>query len=197
MRTKKRTRTIVTLVLIICCIASNTNSYIVEDILIDPNQFRQLISDVLFHLSLDLGEPRIHSIAAVELLMLTAAHESHLGSYLEQVNGGHALGVFQIEKETYGDLYYNYLRFRPYTSEQISKYRSQNMKSETDLKGNILYQVAIARLLYWRISEPLPRFNDINGLAVYWKTHWNTNKGKGTVEKAVADYKRYVLDREV
>ena len=44
----------------------------------EPDQLRELISDVLKAM-------KMYSEAAVELLMLTAAQETHCGRYIKQV----------------------------------------------------------------------------------------------------------------
>ena len=73
----------------------------------DARQFRECI----IRPTLRALEPEIpHSLVAEELLMLTAAHESHLGTYLKQ-KGGPALGIYQMEPATYRDLHENFLRF--------------------------------------------------------------------------------------
>jgi hypothetical protein len=37
-------------------------------------------------------------------------------------------------------------------------------------------------MVYWRRPEQLPVADDISALAAYWKTHYNTPKGKGKIE---------------
>ena len=44
------------------------------------------------------------------------------------------------------------------------------------------YATTIARLIYWRVPRPLPAASDLEGLAAYWKAHYNTAAGRGTVE---------------
>ena len=39
----------------------------------------------------------------------------------------------------------------------------------------------MARLKYWRVSQPLPE--TLDGMARYWKTYYNTPKGAGTEDK--------------
>jgi hypothetical protein len=48
----------------------------------------------------------------------------------------------------------------------------------------------MARLHYRRVSEPFP--STIKGLAYYWKDHYNTAKGKGTVEDFLKKWDKYV-----
>jgi hypothetical protein len=64
----------------------------------DTTQFYQLIKTVLINF-----DPFLASLNAIQLLMGTAAQESHLGTYLKQINGP-ALGVFQMEPNTEIDI---------------------------------------------------------------------------------------------
>jgi hypothetical protein len=60
-----------------------------------------------------------------------------------------------------------------------------------ELEGNILFQIAIARMKYLRAPGALPAADDLPGLAAYYKRHWNTPLGAATVEAAMANYRRY------
>lgn len=147
---------------------------------INNRQLRDIITEVL-------TEVDLHSDAAVELLMLTAAQESHLGTYLKQIGNGPALGIFQMEPATEEDIFRNYIQFRPKYKELITRYTTID---GNDLRDNFAYQIIMARLHYRRVKESLPDAEDIEGLARYWKDHYNTRLGKGSVEEAVENYRR-------
>jgi hypothetical protein len=149
----------------------------------DPQQFRGLVIDVLKELGLEIP----YSDVAVELLMLTAAHESLMGTYLRQVKGP-ARGVFQMEPATEQDIYDNYLAFKPNLAHLVLGFRMQQTDIP-DLESNLAYQIAMARVHYYRVPEPLPKSSDPVKLAEYWKKYYNTHKGKGKVEDAVKHYK--------
>ena len=51
-----------------------------------------------------------------------------------------------------------------------------------DLETNDLYACAMCRIHYQRVREPLPDADDLEGQAAYWKAHYNTPLGAGTVE---------------
>lgn len=51
-----------------------------------------------------------------------------------------------------------------------------------NLITDLAYATAMARLVYYRRPEPLPEAHDLDGLARYWKAHFNTDLGAGTVE---------------
>jgi hypothetical protein len=152
-----------------------------EDDKMNREQLRMLIRSVL-------QELQLYSEDAEEQLMLTAAVESNLGEYIAQV-GGPAQGIFQMEPATEGDIWNNYLRYKQHLAEKIKALAGE---SAYRLRGNLIYQIAMARVHYLRVSEPLPSRHDVEGLAQYWKDHYNTFKGKGTVEKAVEKYEVYV-----
>ena len=59
---------------------------------------------------------------------------------------------------------------------------------------NLRYQIAMARLYYWTRPGSLPNRYNVEAMARYWKQHYNTRFGKGTVEKAVKDYNDYVKE---
>lgn len=128
----------------------------------------------------------LYSEAAEELLMLTAATESLCGKYLHQV-GGPALGIYQMEPATCHDIYDNYLKYRPEIAKKVALFGG----SYRDLPGNLYYATAMARVHYLRRPEPLPSASDVQALANYWKQHFNTHLGAGTVEKAIEKYRKY------
>lgn len=73
----------------------------------DYNQFRELVVEpTLFY----ANEVIPYTEEAVDLLMMTAAHESNGCSYIKQINGP-ALGVYQMEPSTEADIWDNYLEF--------------------------------------------------------------------------------------
>lgn len=123
--------------------------------------------------------------SAEELLLGTAAQESNCGEYIVQVGNGPALGLYQMEPPTFEDIFklvvpkINSLDFDiPYTAGA--------------LVWDMRLSTIMCRLQYWRFEETLPKYNDIVGLAKYWKKYYNTVKGKGTVEEFVESYEYYI-----
>ena len=147
----------------------------------DKDQLRSLIERVL-------RDSGLYSESAVELLMLTAATESNLGQFIRQKGGGPALGIFQMEPSTYLDIWNNYIKYGKCKNIKYMYYEHGSANIEWDMKHAIL----MARVHYLRVSEPLPPADNIVALAGYWKKYYNTKLGKGTVDKAVSKYKRYV-----
>lgn len=134
----------------------------------------------------------MNSKSAVNLLLGTAAQESRLGEYLHQINGP-ALGIYQCEPNTLDDIFNKYLRHRKELLKKVLKLSALGLTRSKNAEGNLYYATAIARIHYYRVFEPLPSSDDIEGLANYWKKYYNTEKGKGTTEEFINNYKRYVL----
>lgn len=151
----------------------------------------QLKKHIIWPVLEDLG---LDSESAVELLVLTAATESHMGKYIKQVRGP-ACGIYQMENATHDDIWANFLNYKSDLASRVRKWDltgSFPYDNTYQLVGNLYYATAMARVLYLRFDEPLPKHDDIEGLAKYWKKYWNTPLGAGTVEKAVKDYETYV-----
>ena len=148
---------------------------------ISKHDVRDLIEETL-------KEANLFSREAVELLMLTAAVESQMGTYLKQRGGGPAKGIFQMEPATHDDIWNNFIQFRP----KIAEYLTGDYEvayAPDEMVWNLKYAIIMARIHYLRVSSPIPR--DIDDMAAYWKKYYNTYKGKGSIEKAITAYKIY------
>ena len=150
-------------------------------------QFRQLIVKTI-------GEQRLYSKAAVNLLLGTAAKESDFGTYLRQLGGGPARGAFQMEFATEKDTWVNYLYLgRAKRREAI--YEISGVRSYLNngaMEWNLAYQICMARIHYRRIPEPFPAHDDIEGLGRYWDIHWNRNPEKGTVKQFIEKWDQFI-----
>jgi hypothetical protein len=131
----------------------------------------------------------LHSKAAENLVMGTAAQESHL-KYVKQIKGP-ALSIFQIEPATYLDYWDNYLDL-PGKSKLKEKILKALDVDDQPLHDRLVYDLRMGaimcRIHYRRIRAPLPRFNDIKGMAEYWKKYYNTKYGRGTVDEFIQNY---------
>lgn len=126
-----------------------------------------------------------HSLAAEELLLGTALAESNLKAR-RQFGDGPARGLFQMEPATHDDLWANYLKFRPQLGAAVRLFIGQARPSADLLEFNDAYACAMARTLYLRVPKAVPAEGDLPGQAAYWKQHYNTPGGKGTVEHYLA-----------
>lgn len=154
-------------------------------------QFRHLIVRPTLR-KLDVFSNIPYSLSAEILLLGTAATESRFGSDLKQI-GGPALGIYQIEPATLESIKEDYLSYRPMTRQAAEQFASPE-PWRRQLITSLTFASVIARLVYWRRPEAMPHHDDLQGLANYYKQHFNTPAGKGSPEKFIADYQKYVLN---
>lgn len=158
-----------------------------------PHQFRKLIRDVLAQFATRASVGSFYSEDAVELLMLTAAQETHLGKYLWQVKGP-ALGVFQMEPNTYNDIWGNWIMYRQNILDALNDmYGGSGVPWELKMKADLVYQIIMARIFYLRVPAALPAKDNALDMAHYYKKWFNTHLGKATPEEAFKNYNRFAF----
>lgn len=160
--------------------------------MIDVGDFRELVvRPALGHLAPFASAMR--SAAAENLLIGTALVETRLAAIRQQgiEPARAALGPFQMEPATCADLWDRYLARRPELRELVSATTVPGQPPTGQLAWNWLHAAAMARVLFWRVVEPLPAADDVEGLGAYWKRHWNTELGAGTVARFVLVYRRF------
>ena len=168
-----------------------------SDMGINPAHFREfVVRPVLKHL-----DPEIpYSEVAEELIMLTVAHESDMGTYLRQHPKGPARSVYQIEKATFEWLV-SYLE-QPSQAKLGSKIHRMSASAAVtgiepefeELVWNLALATAFARLRYWVAPDPLPVDKaDVNGLARYWGRFYQATSNPVKIAEAIRDYKKFVL----
>jgi hypothetical protein len=160
--------------------------------MIDFNQFKEhVVIPTLKYLDSEIP----YSEEAVDLLMLTCAHESRGGTYLRQkgMTGTEgAFGVYQMEVATHEDIWFNYIEYRVLT-EKLMEALLVDVRATVGqpLITNLAYATAMARVHYWRVAEALPSKDDTNYLSKlgdYAKKYYNTELGKATNSRYVIDY---------
>lgn len=129
----------------------------------------------------------------LNLVLGTAAQETGL-QYLAQYPVGPALGPHQIEPATHDDLLDNFVAFRPELKHVLDSLAAPGVPRDTQLIWNLAYSTAICRLILYRSPEPLPLRADPALLGAYWKAHYNTAGGAGTVDEFVSNFARYIGD---
>ena len=92
----------------------------------------------------------------------------------------------QGHSATLRDLTANWLPRRPKLAEGLRLFTVPHGALDDQLIWNLAYAGAVARLIYYRRPEPLPRADDLSALAAYWKAHFNTTAGKGTPADFIA-----------
>jgi hypothetical protein len=136
---------------------------------------------------------RFYSQDAVILIAATIAHESLMGRYHKQLNNGVALGICQIEPNTEKDIWRNYLKYKPAIRLLIHKYYGVIDSRPYLLLDSDEYSILMCRIHYYRVKESIPDQANIEILAEYWKKHYNTVKGKGTIEEFIAHFNTFLL----
>ena len=132
---------------------------------------------------------------AVALLLGTCAQETQLGRYLIQTSIGFkgGIGIYQIESTSYHDVWESCVENSPSMRAKIMIHLGYTGKPKPERMASDLALASImCRLYYLRIKEPIPKEDDIEGLARYWKKYYNTVKGKGTVDQFVGNYNQWV-----
>lgn len=128
----------------------------------------------------------LQSLDAERLLIGTALVESRL-HYLQQVRGP-ACGVFQMEPATHDDIWRNFLAFKPLLAKRVRRLMFDGMEPIEQMRCNMAYAVAMARVHYFRVKESLP--SDPAGQAAYHKKYYNTVLGKTDVSESLEYFKQ-------
>ena len=133
---------------------------------------------------------------AEELVYLTGLTESGY-DYIRQLGDGPAVSFFQVEPATAHDICVNYLKYRGNRRKNFCKatklpedavMTSYKQYWADLLWYNIAAGILFCRLKYYRVPEPIPE--DLEGMAAYWKEHYNTVGGKGSVKHFLESAKR-------
>lgn len=144
-----------------------------------------------------LNDYGLHSDSAVNLILGTIAQESAFGTYIKQLGGGPALGICQMEPSTHEDIWKNYIKYRKELYEELKQefgviddvILCNFIKPDPIVMTyNLRYSIIMCRIHYLRQKPALPQYNDIPGLAQYWKKFYNTPLGKGTEQEFIDNY---------
>lgn len=127
---------------------------------------------------------------SANLVLGTIAQESAFGKYRKQLGNGPALGICQMEPNTFNDIINNYLKYHKDIEEKIKLICHLNVLNSIDLISNDKLSICMCRVHYLRVKESIP--NTIEGYAYYWKRYYNTIKGKGTEEEFIKNYNKYI-----
>lgn len=125
----------------------------------------------------------MHSPAAEDLVMLTAAVESALGRFVRQHPTGPALGWCQMEPFTHTDLWESYIRHKVDLARMLAAmvpdchwHSGDAMPRHEALIGNFLYSAAMARVRYRPAKPALPEAGDWPALADYWDRYYQRDR---------------------
>lgn len=156
--------------------------------MLNITQFRELI------IKSTLNDLMLYSKDAEELLVFTCAVESNGGTYLKQLKGP-ALGIYQMEPQTYNDLWQNNLRNDGRLMLILfSNFNISNVPSEDCMIYDLRFATAMARLFYKRIPEKLPAFDNVDAIWSYYKRYYNTANGAAQKEYSIRKYHNFIFN---
>lgn len=139
-----------------------------------------------------LKQINAYSLAAEQLVAGTCAKESNCGQYIKQLGEGPALGIFQMEPVTYGNIWNQYLVDHDDLKKLILGSCGYSIVPPEDrLVTDLKLAAMMCRVKYLWIRERLPDFGDINGQAKYWAKYYNGNPITGVPAKYVDTYNQY------
>lgn len=154
--------------------------------MVDCSQFRSLIIEPV------LSKLQVYSKDAEEILVFTCAAESLGGHYLAQVKGP-ALGVYQMEPNTYTDIWVNFIRARNQLATLMALHFGCNKIPDVDrLIYDLQFATAMTRIHYLRCSGKLPDAKDVDGIWDYYKKNYNTEKGKAKKDESIKKYQEFI-----
>ena len=135
----------------------------------------------------------LKSESAIRLLLGTAACESNLGTFLQQV-GGPALGIYQMEPATHDDIHRHFLAYRPELRAKVLSW-SVTGGAATEMTWNLAYATAMARMQYLRDDRALPPADDLEALGHTYKRVYNTHLGAGSAAGFISAYRQRIERR--
>jgi hypothetical protein len=154
--------------------------------MIDIKQLRELI------IKPSLDKLQMYSTDAEELLVFTCACESLGGTYLKQIKGP-ALGIYQMEPNTYTDIWQNYIKNQGHLVNMLAlNFNVTSMPLPERMIYDLQYATAMARLHYRRVKAPIPDHKNIDAVWEYYKKYYNTPLGKAEKEQSIKHYQKYL-----
>lgn len=154
--------------------------------MLDCSQFRSLIIEPV------LSKLQIYSKDAEEILVFTCAAESLGGTYLHQVKGP-ALGIYQMEPNTYTDIWINFIRGRNQLATLMAMHFGCNKIPEMErMIYDLHFATAMARIHYLRVKPSIPDMKDVDSIWGYYKHYYDTEKGKAKKEESIKKYQDFI-----
>lgn len=141
---------------------------------IKQTHLKGIITSVLAY----LGEKNIKDWT--RLLCLTIATESNMGQLTKQI-GGPARGITQVEPSTEKEALAWLSKRHPKTYEALSRLRVPAKVGIHEAEYNMAYSIGLAYAVY-RMKKADPTKKSAKELAKLYKKHYNTYKGKATID---------------
>ncbi len=137
---------------------------------------------------------QFRDIELKELLVFTCAVESAGGTYVRQVNGP-ALGIYQLEPNTFSDLWYNYILRKPDIVNLLSlNLGLHRLPDPIEVITDLKLATAFCALLY-KYRKAQIKSIDPNDLWDVYKPLYNTEKGAAVKDKSIAAYYKFTGEK--
>ena len=140
------------------------------------NTIKDIIDDILARLE-DVGIPNTKE--ARDLVYETAMAETGY-RHLEQMGDGPAVSFWQIEPATINDIWMNYILYRKPLVQKAYELGFIEDEMDFSVMTNIGVAIFFTRIYYRRKPGAIPK--TMEERAKYWKKHYNTEQGKGTIK---------------
>lgn len=114
---------------------------------------------------------------AVQMIIETAVAETGLGQITDRTVGA-GMGLTQFDELPFKDIKNRNMKLRDKILKELGV--DLQLIQWDDLRYNDFLSLLFTRLFYRLKGDPIPK--TIEDRAKYWKIHYNTSAGKGTVE---------------
>lgn len=127
---------------------------------------------------------------AVQMIVETAVAETGLGQITDRtVVAG--MGLTQFDELPFNDVKNRNMKLRDKILKELGV--DISLVEWDDLRYNDFLSLLFTRLFYRLKGDPIPK--TIEERAAYWKLHYNTKLGKGTVEHYLEMNRKYGIKR--
>lgn len=128
--------------------------------------------------------------ALEEVLLMIAAHESHMGKFTRQIGGGPALGWWQMEPATHDDCMRIVVPRRTHWMPALRLYASPRGLGAETMAVSPAYACAMACMQVQRFDTLPTDASNVRSMAAFAKMRWN-----GGGKASVGDYELAYRER--
>lgn len=128
---------------------------------------------------------------AYSLILETACVETKCGTFPDAHPEKWGVGLCQHDQIGLDDIQLHVMAHHEYDVRRLFGYDIK-LISLDELANDPLLSLICCRLSYKRVPAPIP--DDLYGRALYWKEHYNTESGAGTVEHYIESVKECLGD---
>ena len=146
-----------------------------------PGIYKPHLKDIITSTLAYIGEKNL--LDWTKLIYLTIATESNLGKYSKQLKGP-AKGITQVEPSTETTVLNWINKHNPKIYNKIKNLRVHAKLDIHEAEYNLAYSISLAYLVY-KMRNVNPKKCSTENLAKLYKKHYNTYKGKATVENVL------------